>query len=478
MVDSPKPFAASHDADSDVARIRRTVLIVCLVSSFVNPFIGTSLNIALPRMANELHLSAATTPWVLTIFMLASSTFMLPMGRLADIYGRKKIFAIGWGLFSITSLLVALSVNGPMLLTLRVFQGISGSMFLGAAVGILSSVFPRDERGRVLGLSISAQYAGSSVGPALGGALTQHFGWRSIYLTMVPVALLMSILIVKNVKTEWADARGETLDVTGSVMYGTSLALIMYGVSRLPNLVGLGPMAAGLIVLGVFVWWEGRVNGPVLDVRLFRGHRVFALANLAALINFSASSSSAFLLSLYLQNVKGFTPQTAGLIMMAQPVAQALLSAPAGQLSDRTGAHRLIASFGMAVTAAALFLFSRLGAHTSIWAVISILVLLGVGFALFAPPNMSMVMNSVEKRHYGVASALVTTMRQVGSMLSSGLSAVIFALYLGEAPINPDIAPMLTRSIKVTFALCGAVCLAGVIVCLSAGGRWPESQVR
>jgi MFS family permease len=148
-----KPASSAVNQVPSIASMRRTALTVCLVSSFINPFIGACLNIALPTMAKELHLDAVTVPWVLTIFMLASSIFMLPMGRLADIYGRKKLFAIGWALFSVTSLLVSFAVNGPMLLTLRVFQGISAAMFFGAAVAILTSVYPREERGRVLGRS-------------------------------------------------------------------------------------------------------------------------------------------------------------------------------------------------------------------------------------------------------------------------------------------------------------------------------------
>jgi MFS family permease len=467
-----KPASSPPNQVPSTASVRRTALMVCLVSSFINPFIGACLNIALPTMAKELHLDAVTVPWVLTIFMLGSSIFMLPMGRLADIYGRKKMFSIGWAFFSVTSLLVSFSVNGPMLLTLRVFQGMAGAMFFGAAVAILTSVYPREERGRVLGMSTAAQYTGFSLGPVLGGMLTQHFGWRSIYLTMVPLALLMAAVTATRLKGEWADARGEKFDTAGSVIYGLSLALTMFGVSLLPNPSGLGCIAAGVAVLGVFGWWEGRVQSPVLNVRLFKGNRVFALANLAALINFSASASVAFLLSLYLQNVKGFTPQVAGLIMIAQPFVQALLSAPAGQMADRMNASRL-SSVGMSVTAVALFLFSRLGMQTPVWAVVLILMLLGVGFAFFASPNISVVMNAVDRRYYGVASAVVTTMRQLGLMFSSGITATIFAIYIGPVALTPAVAPRLMTSINVAFTLFCSLCVAGIFASL-AGGKVQE----
>jgi EmrB/QacA subfamily drug resistance transporter len=466
-----KPASSPANPVPSTASVRQTALAVCLVSGFINPFTGACLNIALPTMAKELNLDAVTVPWVLTIFMLASSIFLLPMGRLADIYGRKKLFAIGWSLFSVTSLLVSFSVNGPMLLTLRVFQGISAAMFFGAAVAILTSVYPREERGRVLGMSTAAQYAGFSLGPVLGGVLTQYFGWRSIYLTMVPLALLMAGVTATRLKGEWADAQGEKFDTAGSVIYGLSLALILYGVSLLPNISALGPIAAGVVVLAIFGWWEGRVQSPVLNVGLFKGNRIFALANLAALINFSASSSIAFLLSLYLQNVKGFTPQTAGLIMIAQPIVQALLSAPAGQMADRMNASRLSA-VGMGVTAIGLFLFSRLGMQTPVWAVILILMLVGVGVALFGSPNTSVVMNAVDKRYYGVASAVVTTMRLIGSMFSSGMAATIFAVYIGRVAITPGVAPLLMTSINVAFTLFCGLCVAGIFAALAGGQVW------
>lgn len=471
MGNSSKPVSFSDNHTPDTIRMRKTALIICLVSSFVQPFCGTGITVALPSIAKELHLDAPTVPWVVTIFLLASCIFMLPMGRLADIYGRKKMFATGWALFSVTSFIVSFSVNGLMLLTLRAFQGIAGSMFLGASVGILSSVYPREERGRVLGLSVAAYYLGSALGPAVGGVLTQHFGWRSIYLTMVPLALLMWVMIVTRLRSEWADAHGEKFDATGSLIYGVSLAAIMYGVSRLPDLLGLAPMAAGIVGLGGFWWWEGRTKSPVLNVQLFRGNLGFVLANLAALINFSASMSTAFLLSIYLQNVKGFTPQTAGLILIAQPLVQGFLSSPAGQLADRTGAHRLISSFGMGVTAVALFLFSRMGMQTPIWAVMGTLMLLGVGFAFFAPANMSVVMNSVDKKYFGVAAAVVATMRYVGQMLSSGIAAVIFATYMGRTAISLAPVSLLITSINVAFTLGCGICTAGVIVTLATGRK-------
>lgn len=460
----PPELAPIPIADS----MRKTTLVVCVIAAFINPFIVASLNIALPSMARDLSLNAVTIPWVLTILLLSSSIVMLPMGRIADIYGRKKIFLWGWVLFSVTSLLVTFAVNGTMLLTLRAIQGISVAMFVGPIIAIVTSVYPRDQRGRVLGLIVTAQYAGSSVGPVVGGILTQNLGWRSIFLAMVPMALGIALLITTRLKTEWADARGEKFDMVGSVIYGVSLALIMYGVALLPNAIAFGPMLAGGVVFAVFVRWESRAASPVLNLELFKGNRVFLLGNLAAFINFGASGGVALLLSLYLQNIKGFSPQNAGLIMLAQPIVQALLSTWTGHLSDQMNPHRL-SSLGMGITATALFLFSRLDMETPVWAVILITMLLAVGFAFFATPNMNIVMGTVEKKYYGVASAVVNTMRQLGTMFSSGLTATIFAIIIGPVAITPAVSPLLMTSTSVAFMLFFGVCVIGIFVSLGAG---------
>jgi MFS family permease len=300
--------------------------------------------------------------------------------------------------------------------------------------------------------------------------IVHAWGWRSVFWATLPIAAVALTLTLVQLKGEWADARGEGFDFNGSVIFGTGLVALMYGFSRLPSLLGVALTAAGSLALAGFVLFELRVATPLLDLRLFRHNRIFAFSNLAALFNYSATSAVAFLMSLYLQYIKGLPPQKAGLILVAQPVIMALASPFAGRLSDRSE-PRLIASLGMALSAAGLLLFSFLGAGTGFGFIVASLVCLGLGFGLFSSPNTNAVMCSVEKRHLGIASAALGTMRLTGQMLSAGTTMMIFALVMGRAPIEPSVYPLFLRSARVAFLFFAALCVAGVFASMARGNR-------
>ncbi len=244
----------------------------------------------------------------------------------------------------------------------------------------------------------------------------------------------------------------------------------MYGFSRLPSLPGALLTAAGLLALIGFVLFELQVGAPLLDLRLFRHNRIFAFSNLAALFNYSATSAVAFLMSLYLQYIKGLPPQKAGLVLVAQPIVMALASPFAGRLSDRSE-PRFIASFGMALSAAGLLLFFLLGPDTGFGFIVAALVCLGLGFGLFSSPNTNAIMCSVERRHLGVASAALGTMRLTGQMLSAGITMMIFALVMGRAAIVPSLYPLFLRSARIAFVFFAALCIVGVFASLARGDR-------
>ena len=257
-------------------------------------------------------------------------------------------------------------------------------------------------------------------------------------------------------------------DLKRAALVVSTLAGLMYGLSRLPSIFGAGLVAAGLALLGAFILWEKRVPAPVLDVRLFRANRVFAFSNAAALVNYSATSAVSFLLSLYLQYVKGLPPQKAGLVLVAQPVVMALFSPLAGKASDRIEA-RIVASAGMAFSSAGLFALVFLGPATPIGFIIAALLGLGFGFALFSSPNTNAVMGSVERRAFGVAASTLGTMRLTGQMLSLGISVLIIALFVGNVRIGPAEHPLFLRALRVAFAVFGSLCVLGVFASLARG---------
>jgi len=406
--------------------------------------------------------------WVATAYLLAAAMFLVPLGRIADIYGRKRIFTYGMITYTAASLLSAISTSAAMLISFRVLQGIGGAMIFSTGVAILTSVFPPEERGRVLGINVAAVYAGLSLGPFVGGLLTQYLGWRSIFWANVPLGLLIIALIFWKLKGEWAEAKGEKFDIAGSIIYSLMLIAIMYGFTMLPELPGAGLILAGGLGIVAFVKWETKVKSPVLDVRLFRNNTVFALSNLAAFINYSATFAVSFLLSLYLQYIKGLTPQIAGLVLVAAPVVQAIFSPFAGRLSDKIE-PRIVASLGMGLTVIGLIFFIFLGNTTSLWFIIAGLIILGFGFALFSSPNTNAVMSSVEKRSYGVASATLATMRQIGMMFSMGMVMLIFAIYLGRVQITPEYYAPFLSSLNTAFIIFTVLCFGGIFASLARG---------
>jgi EmrB/QacA subfamily drug resistance transporter len=447
---------------------RGAALLITTLTSFVTPFMASAVNIALPTVGREFGMDAVLLSWVATSYILAAAMFLVPFGRLADIHGRKRVFVMGLGVFSLACLLISLSRSAAVLIALRVLQGVGATMTFGTSIAVLTSVFPPGERGKAIGITSAAVYLGLSLGPFLGGLITQHLGWRIIFLINVPLSLLILLLTVWKLKGEWAEARGEAFDWTGSAIYGLALVAIMYGFSRLPGVSGAALVACGLAGVVLFWRWVNRAKSPVLDARLFRGNPGFTLSNLAALINYCATFAVTFLLSLYLQYIKGLSPGQAGAILVAQPVVMAAVSPLAGRLSDRIE-PRIVASLGMALTTLGLGLLILLGRSTATPYVVACLIVLGLGFGLFASPNTNAVMASVERRFYGVASAALGTMRLTGQMLSMGTATLIFALFIGRVQITPEHYPLFLAGTRTAFGLFAGLCLLGTFVSLARG---------
>jgi EmrB/QacA subfamily drug resistance transporter len=444
------------------------VLLVATTASFIFPFTLSTVNIALPSLGEELSLDAVMLGWVATAGLLSSAALLVPFGRIADIYGRKRMFTWGTVVFTLASLLAGMANSAHMLISCRAFQGIGGAMLAGTGVALLTTVFPANERGKVLGINVAASYLGLSLGPVLGGVLTHHLGWRSIFFLSALLGLAVIGVVLWKLKGEWTGAKGERFDFGGSVIYSLALVALVYGFTLLPAMSGMWLIVGGIIGLSAFIRWEMRTRSPVLDMSLFRNSRTFTFSNLAALINYSATWAVSFLLSLYLQYLKGFNPESAGLILVAMPAMQAILSPLAGRLSDRIE-PRVIASAGMALTTAGLIIFVFLNEETSLEFIIGNLLLMGFGFALFASPNTNAVMCSAPKTAYGVASATLATMRQVGMVLSMGVAMLLFALYMGRVQITPEYYPLFQESMRASFIVFAVLCFGGIFASLARG---------
>ena len=448
--------------------IRKCALVIATLTSFLPPFMASSINIALPAIGAEFSMDAILLGWIATSYLLSAAVFMVPFGKIADIYGMKKVFFIGLFIFTASSLVAFFAPSSTILIGSRILQGIGSAMIFGTGTAILVSVFPLQERGKILGINAASVYLGLSLGPFLGGLLTEYFGWRSLFLINVPLGLIPLALGMWKLKGEWAGAREDRFDLTGSAIYSLMLVAVMFGFSLLPAWQGAALVLVGMATFLLFIRWESGVACPVLDVRLFKNNRVYAYSNLAALISYSATFAITFLLSLYLQYIKGLEPDQAGLIMLAQPAMMAIFSPFTGRLSDKME-PRLVATAGMALTFVAVLAFVFLSGETSLFFIVACLITLGLGLALFTSPNTNAIMSSVEPRHYGVGSATLGTMRLVGQVTSMSFVMMVFSLYLGKVEITPQYYPQFLSSVKVAFAVFSALCILGILASLARG---------
>ncbi len=447
---------------------RKAVMLVVTLAAFIAPFMGSAVTVALPTIGRDLAMDAIELSWVATIYMLSAAVFMVPMGRLADIYGRKRIFLYGVIGTIISSLLVGFATSATMLLVFRVCQGVSGSMMLATTIAIVSSAFPPGERGRAIGITVAAVYLGLTLGPFVGGLMTSQLGWRSVFYGNVLAGVIILVAVLWKFKGDWVPARGEKFDLIGALIYAPGLVALVYGFTLMPKVSGIATMLAGAALLALFVVYESKQPSPVLNVKLLSRNRVFAFSSLAALINYAATFAVAFLLSLYLQYIKALSPQDAGSVILAMPAVQAVFSPFTGRLSDRVE-PRVLASFGMFLCAIGLLLLVFLGEGSATGYVIGSLLLLGLGFAFFSSPNTNAIMGSVTARDYGVAGAVVATMRTVGQTLSLSIVMLLLGVFVGDAAITAENHAGFMRSLNVAFIIFTVLCVGGIFASLARG---------
>lgn len=442
---------------------QKTVLTSICIAQFLTPFMVSSVGIALPTIGREFSASAVHLGLIEMLFVLGNSLFLLPAGRIGDIYGRKKMFILGFIIFALTTLFAAGAWSIYAIFMMRFLQGASSAFVLSSGLAILTSIFPSEKRGQVMGITVACVYCGLSFGPTVGGFIISHMGWRWIFAVTVPFQFVAIILSMKRIRGEWADSKGEKFDLIGTAIYMFSLSLLIYGASKLEtNPFALYYIIVGSIGIGIFLFAEYRIDSPVLDVGLLISNRVFTLSNIATLINYSASFGVSFFFSLYLQVVKGISPQHTGLILICQPVVQAILSPIAGRLADKKSPS-LIATIGMILTAAGLGVAAMVHRDTGLPLIFLMLILLGNGFAFFASPNMTTIMSSVQPRHYGIASSMVSTMRTVGMLFCMTIITYILSWKMGEREVSVQTQDMFLYCMHFSFLLFSGLSVVGII---------------
>jgi EmrB/QacA subfamily drug resistance transporter len=443
---------------------RRFILVLITIATFLNPFTGTAINLALPVIGTEFSADATTLAWVSSAYLLSSVIFLLPAGKLGDSRGKVTVFMAGIVVYTAGTILTIFTPTIGTLLAFRFLQGIGGAMIYANSVALITHLYPAGERGYAIGLNITAVYAALSLGPFLGGILTQFFGWRSIFVVTALIAAPV-LFSADKFPAFLNDRHREDFDIPGLVLSSALILCLFLGLAKATTPTGLALLAAALLLGVAFYRVERRHPSPLLPVSLLASNRVFASSNLAALINYSATYAVGFLLSLYLQYIRGYEPAAAGTLLLVQPVIQIFVAPVAGRLADRIRPG-LIAAGGLGLSAACLFGLAVLSETTPVTTIIAILAVLGVGVGLFSSPNTTAVMGSVGKRYYGSASAMVAMMRSLGMMMSMGLVLVVFAVIMGSTVVTPAIFPEFLASMNLIFLIFAVLSVFGIFLSL------------
>lgn len=436
------------------------------MTGFVATFMGSSINIALPYIESDFHVSAVVLGWISLFYSLGAGAILMPVGRIADLYGRNRVCLIGLVGFTVTAFVSAAAPSATVLLIIRVLQGLFAALLFSTNIAIVTLAFPPETRGKALGILTGGVYLGMTLGPVLGGVITQNAGWRTLFLFIGALSLINTVPgFLKLRAIEWREPKTQPFDVRGSVVWAIALPVLLLGFSYLPGLLGALLVVAGTLGFVLFFWCETRAADPLLSVDLLRRNRVFAFSNVAAFVNYSATAAMTFLMSLYLQYNRGLDGQRAGFVLVTGVFLQALLSVVAGRLADRFN-PRLLATVGMGLTVVGLLAFVFLSETTPYWYIIVTLCVLGVGFAFFASPIAHTIMGSVQKKQIGTASATLAAMRVAGQNISIGLAAMVLAIVVGRHEIVPGDHPQLLTSVRISFAIFTVFCVIGVAASL------------
>jgi EmrB/QacA subfamily drug resistance transporter len=454
-----------------------TVLLAVATAEFMTTFMVSGVNIALRAIDDEWHVSAVTLSWISLAYILTIAAVLMPSGRVADLYGRKRVFLIGMVAFTVLSFASALAPSASVLITLRTLQGIGTGMMYACTSAMVTLAYPPEQRGRALGVQVAGVYSGFTLGPLLGGVLIDHLGWRFLFVFVGVLGVVNCLVAGWRLQgVEWREGKTATFDVAGSLVWMAALTLLLIGLSRFPDALGWVLAAAGVLGIVGFVWWESRVPGPILNVGLFRKSRVFAYSNAATFICYAATYALSFLVSLYLEYNKGLTAQKAGLVLVTGTVVQAVFSPIAGRIADRVEARR-VGSVGLAIVTLGLGMLAFLGSDTSFAYVVGTLCVFGLGFALFVTPLIHAIMGSVDRRYAGVASATIATMRMTGQNISMGIATLVLAVIVGRHPIEAADYPNLLTSIHLMFAMLAGICLIALAASLVGPRRTGAAAV-
>ena len=448
-----------------------------------------SVSVALPTISNHFETALPTTQWVLIGYTLTISALLLPMGRLADLVGRKRIYLIGFLIYVGAACIAGMAPNMTSLIVIRIVQGAGAAMTQGTSMAMIVASFPQEERGKALGLQMSIVGAGGVAGPAIGGFIVEVLGWQWVFFgtaLMSTVAIVAASLLIDSSRVGQSRGAGIKYDWLGAALSMGALIAFLNGMTWAPT-VGYGhPFVVAAFVgsatlLVSFVVQELRSPSPMMDIRLFK-RRLFALGVLASFLNFLGMQSVRFLMPFYLQAVLGLSPGQVGLLIVPGAVGMIITGPLSGRLSDRFG-WRWFTMGGLLVSAAGLLILSTLQPDSPFWLAMAGMIMQSTGIGLFNAPNNSSILSAVETSKFGVISGFLNLVRNAGNLCSIAIATAIVTATMGMLGYEPSLAGVtsegsegllsaFTSGLRVAYSIMAFVVLAGVVASAFKGPRY------
>jgi len=450
------------------------ILFATSMGAFLNPMIATMVILALPAIGLEFGVSARDLGWMSTAFILATAILLVPASRLVDSIGYKKSYIIGGIIVVVSCFFSVFAPDYTILIILRIIAGMGSSFIMITGLAILTRVYPLNKRGMVIGINTAMVYVGASMGPIIGGFLTEYTGWRSIFLMMIPLLLISAALMIIFLKQEFKNP-GKSFDFKGTILYGAAIFCTMYGLSTITDNGSLFLAITGACLIVIFMWYERKVAEPVLHVNLFFKNKRFARSSYTALLNYGCTYGAVYMVSLYLQSVGALSALEAGFIIFFQPLIQAIMTPIAGKLSDRFDPRYLV-TFGMALSAIGVTLLAGLGLTSAVSYIAITQVFIGLGSALFSAPNTNAIMSSVPQDEYSSASSIVAVMRQLGMILSMAVCMAAISIFVGGLDmLGPNMYPEFVQAMQISMLVCAGLAVIGILFSWFRGSA-PEAS--
>lgn len=411
------------------------VLAVLVLATIMAAADSTVVLLAFPDITQSLNTNVSLSIWTILVYMLVTAVMTTQLGKVGDIYGRKKIFLSGFALFTVGSALCGASPTIGFLIGFRILQGMGAAMILANSGAIIADTFKKEHLGRAYGYISAGWGGGTLLGIILGGSLTTLFGWPYIFYINVPIGIIAILLGLRYIKSR--PTTKHSLDLSGMLLLGIALLLIAYdSVSVADQGLTLAdgiPIAGGFILIAAFLWMEKRTKDALIDLNVFR-NRVTKFSLLAAMFVSLSSFSIFFLITLYLQGIVGLTPLDAAILLSPGALIGLLLSPAMGRVADRVGA-RLVATIGVIAFAVAILVYLTLQANSDPLIVLLATVASGFGTAFFYPANNAAIMSNAEPEHRGSLNGLLRTMVNIGGLMSYAI-----VLYIASTSIPRQVA--------------------------------------